>query len=173
MGRLIDDLLDLSRLGRKELEKTRIDMDKLVRRIISDQCERHQWTNVTIDVSNLPHANADESLIEQVWINLISNAAKYSSQKEAPKVEISANITPDEIIYVVKDNGVGFDMRYADKLFGVFQRLHKVTEFEGTGIGLALAHRIILRHRGRIWANAIPGEGATFYFSLPNDSSIK
>lgn len=172
MGRLIDDLLDLSRLGRKDLEKARIDMDKLVRRIIHDQHERHQWTNPVIDIADLPPAKADESLIEQVWINLLSNAVKYSSQKETPRIEISAEVTPDEIIYCIKDNGVGFDMRYVDKLFGVFQRLHKVTEFEGTGIGLALTHRILMRHRGRIWANAIPGEGATFYFSLPNDSSI-
>jgi light-regulated signal transduction histidine kinase (bacteriophytochrome) len=106
-------------------------------------------------------------LILQVWGNLISNALKYSARKERPKIQISSHVSGADIVYVVEDNGAGFDMQYADKLFGVFQRLHKPTEYEGTGVGLALVHRIISKHGGRTWATAEPGKGAKFYFSLP------
>ncbi len=120
-----------------------------------------------IKVGNLEAAYCDSSLIRQVWINLISNAIKYSGGRNNPKIEIDSVKSNDEIICSIKDNGVGFNMQYADKLFGVFQRLHKMTEFEGTGVGLALVHRIVSRHRGRVWAEAEEDKGATFYFSLP------
>jgi light-regulated signal transduction histidine kinase (bacteriophytochrome) len=120
-------------------------------------------------VGKLPNATADRSLLEQVWSNLLSNAIKFSAQKDHPVVEVGAIVAEDENIYFVRDNGAGFDPRYRDKLFGVFQRLHDESEFPGTGVGLALVHRIITRHGGRIWADSQPGDGATFHFSLPRD----
>lgn len=165
MGQLIDDLLNMSRLGRRELEKSVVDMNRMVNRVINEL--KPGETNCVVQIDPLEPARCDESLIEQVWINLLSNAFKYSSHAETPTVSITCQTTPGEVIYSVADNGVGFDMKYSDKLFGVFQRLHKVTEFEGTGIGLALAQRIVNRHGGRIWADASPGKGATFWFSLP------
>ena len=123
--------------------------------------------NAVIKINLLPPADADYTLLHQVWINLISNAIKYSSKKEKPEVQIGSTETENEIIFFVKDNGAGFDMKYADKLFGIFQRLHNPTEFEGTGIGLAIVQRIITKHGGRIWAEAKINIGATFYFTLP------
>jgi two-component system sensor histidine kinase/response regulator len=112
-------------------------------------------------------------LLHQVWLNLLSNAIKYSGKKEKPEIEIGSKNSEVEITYYVKDNGSGFNMKYADKLFGVFQRLHKPSEFEGTGVGLAIVHRIITKHGGRIWACAKPDEGATFYFTIPPTKSSK
>ena len=166
MGQLIDDLLNLSRMSRQELEVYPVSMDALVAAVIAEQLNGnvHQYS---ISVSQLPPASCDRSLITQVWTNLISNAIKYAKPKEHPVIEIDSYTAPGEIIYRVKDNGVGFNMKYADKLFGVFQRLHKMTEFEGTGVGLALVHQIVSRHGGRVWAEAETGKGATFSFSLP------
>ncbi len=115
---------------------------------------------------------ADYSLVTQVWINLISNAIKYSAKNENPKIEIGSIQYENEIVHYVKDNGAGFDMKYANKLFGVFQRLHTATEFEGSGVGLAIVKRIISKHGGRVWAESKPNEGATFYFSLPVCESL-
>ena len=166
MGRLIDDLLNLSRMGRKELVVNNVDMTGLVESVIKEK-ELFETNETVIKIGELHPARCDRSLISQVWINLISNAIKYSGKKEKPVIEISSTKTPFEIVYSVKDNGVGFDMKYAGKLFGVFQRLHKATDYEGTGVGLALINRIVLRHRGRVWADAAVDKGATFYFALP------
>lgn len=169
MGALIDDLLRFSRLGRKSMEPSLIDMAELANSTLerleqdaaSDQLEFH--------VGKLPPAIADRNLMQQVWINLLSNAVKFSSRTEKPVVEVGAIVGEEENVYYVRDNGAGFDPRYQDKLFGVFQRLHDSSEFSGTGVGLALVHRIVTRHGGRVWADGRPGEGATFHFSVPRE----
>jgi PAS domain S-box-containing protein len=168
MNNLIDSLLKLSKLGRKQVEKSKIDVTKLVQDVLHEVGSPAQ-NKVDITVTPLPPAMADRSLLSQVWINLISNAIKYSSRKESPHVEIGSHKLENEIVYYVKDNGAGFSMEYADKLFGVFQRLHSATEFEGTGIGLAIVQRIVTQHGGRVWAEGKVNEGATFYFSLPEE----
>jgi PAS domain S-box-containing protein len=166
MGQLIDDLLNLSRMGRKELSIHKIDMNKLVQSVVYD-LTFSKPVNPTINIGSLLPAESDHSMVQQVWMNLISNAIKYSGKKTDPVIEINSVIKGDDIIYCVKDNGVGFNMQYSGKLFGVFQRLHKMSEFDGTGVGLALVHRILTRLGGRIWAEAEVDKGATFWFSLP------
>ena len=126
-----------------------------------------QNKKVNISCKTILPAYGDDNLLRQVWVNLISNAIKYSSKNEQQEIEIDSRREGKNIIYSIKDNGVGFDMQYADKLFGVFQRMHKITEFDGTGVGLALVQKIILKHGGKIWADAAINKGATFYFSLP------
>lgn len=168
MGQLIDDLLDFSKMGRKDLMKASVDMDKLINEILESQIPAvHQKIELKLDSLGL--ARADMSMMKQVWINLISNAIKYSNKKEVSRIEIGKRYFDTETHFYIKDNGVGFDMRYANKLFEVFQRLHKVQEFEGTGVGLALVKRIVTRHGGKVWAEAAFNQGATFYFSLPNN----
>ena len=166
MGQLIDDLLNLSHIGRKELTLELTDMNKLVKSVIREQFSENGH-HANIQTGNLAAARCDSNLMRQVWINLISNAIKYSGKEQHPEILINSTQQKNEIIYFIKDNGVGFDMKYAAKLFGVFQRLHKSTEFEGTGIGLALINRILTRHNGKVWAESEKGKGATFYFSLP------
>ncbi|HTJ51556.1 MAG TPA: PAS domain S-box protein [Cyclobacteriaceae bacterium] len=166
MGRLIDDLLAFSKLGKKDLQVTPINMTQLVTTILNDIKYSSPSMNAEIVVYPLMSADADSNLMSQVFTNLISNAIKYSQGKERPIIEIGSQEENAETIYYVKDNGVGFDMKYYDKLFGVFQRLHRDEEFEGTGVGLALVKRIITRHGGKIWAKAEEEKGATFYFSL-------
>lgn len=170
MGTLIDDLLSFSRLGRKEIVKTQTDMKMLVNNCVREL--NSDTKRYTVTVHDLPPCDADSGMMKQVWLNLIGNALKYSSKKEHAEIEIGA--TEDQntdgekyYTYHIKDNGVGFDMQYSNKLFGVFQRLHRLDEFEGTGVGLALVKRIINRHGGRIWAEGEPNKGATFYFTLP------
>lgn len=165
MGILIDDLLAFSQLGRKEVQKTTIHMNELVAGVMLElqEATHHQ---AHIEVGNLHAVHADYSLIHQVMYNLLSNAIKYSSKKDRPHVEIASETRNGEIIFSVKDNGSGFDMRFVGKLFGVFQRLHSQDEFEGTGVGLAIVHRIIARHGGNVWAEGRVDAGATFYFSL-------
>jgi PAS domain S-box-containing protein len=167
MGHLIDDLLDFSRMGRKELMMATINLDQVVSEVL-EEFQLKQTTNIEVACQPLGNVRADMSMVKQVWINLISNAIKYSRKQPISKVEIGRIDTDSEIHFYVKDNGVGFDMQYSHKLFEVFQRLHKVQEFEGTGVGLALVKRIVVRHGGRVWAASRTGEGAVFYFSLPN-----
>jgi len=166
MNTLIEDLLQFSKLGKKPLEKSQVNNQKLVRHII-DEMDPVLTAKASISVSEMYPIEADISLLKQVWINLIGNALKYSSKKEHPVIEIGSYKSGNEITFVVKDNGAGFDTRYADKLFGAFQRLHKYAEFPGTGVGLALVQRIVNRHGGKVWAEGKVNEGAAFYFTLP------
>lgn len=166
MGTLIDELLNLSYLGRKELDVEQVNMEAAVRSVIKEQMLLHTRP-VAIQIKELLPALCDPILIKQVWSNLLSNAIKYSAKNEYACIEITSHKEADAIIYSIKDNGVGFDMKYAGKLFGVFQRLHGLKEFEGSGVGLALVQRVILKHGGKVWAEAEEGKGATFYFSLP------
>lgn len=167
MSALVDDLLELSKLDKKEISKTRVDMNALVKSVVDD-IEQDVKTEATILIHPLHEIEADYTLMRQAMYNLISNAVKYSSKTKHPRVEISSHQQADEIIFTVKDNGVGFNMKYVNKLFVPFQRLHNKSEFEGSGIGLANVSRIIHRHGGKIWADAKLNEGATFYFSLKN-----
>lgn len=169
MDNLVHALLEFSKLGRQELRKTKVDTLQLLKGILEEMSVSTE-NKTEFRVGPLPSVWADRNLITQVWINLISNAIKYSAKKEAPVVEIGSYPNPEEktIVFYVKDNGAGFDMKYANKLFGVFQRLHHIDEFDGTGVGLALVHRIVGRHGGSTWAEAKVDEGATFYFSLPD-----
>lgn len=167
MGQLIDDLLTFSRLGRKELLKRNIPMQDMVTEICREMKMEHSDRNIQFKVNTLEPVLGDSAALNQVWTNLISNAVKYSKLNEVTIIEIGSEVRGDEIIYSIKDNGAGFDMRYASKLFGVFQRLHSDEKFEGTGVGLAIVHRIISKHKGRVWAEGKVNEGATFNFSLP------
>src|SRR5258706_18561 len=166
MGQLIDDLLTFSRLGRRELTKSTVNMNSLVAKVWEELTRFNERNNLKLILSDLPDAKADSVGITQVWTNLISNAVKYSRYKEYPIVEIGHLNKEGAIVYYVRDNGAGFDMKYYDKLFGVFQRLHSAKEFEGTGVGLAIVHRIVSRHGGTDWAESTMKEGTTFYFSL-------
>lgn len=168
MGQLIDDLLDFSRLGRAAIEVRQVEMRDLVQSVIKDLQNSDQYTVPEIRINDLADAQCDPILMRQVWANLISNAVKYSRKKESPLIEIGTSHRNGMNTYYVKDNGAGFNMEFYDKLFAVFQRLHKVTEYEGTGVGLALVQRIIAKHRGKVWADSEPDKGATFYFTLPN-----
>ena len=167
MGELIDCLLNFSRLGRKELNKTDVDMNMLVDDVIKElDIEKKETLNYQVD--DLQKVKGDVLLLKQVLLNLVSNAVKYSAKNKKPVVKIgNMKHKTHGLVYYVKDNGAGFDMKYNDKLFGVFQRLHSDNEFEGIGIGLAIVKRIIARHGGHIWAEAEVDKGATFYFSLP------
>jgi light-regulated signal transduction histidine kinase (bacteriophytochrome) len=164
MGRLLDDLLAFSRFGRAAMSPVEVDMTACARAVAE---ELARGSPCTIVIDTLPPAHADAGLVRQVWSNLIGNAVKYSSKRADARVEITARVELDHYVYCVKDNGAGFDPRYADKLFNVFQRLHSEDEFPGTGVGLAIVQRIVARHGGRAWAEGRPGEGATFCFSLP------
>jgi PAS domain S-box-containing protein len=170
MGLLIDDLLAFSRLGRQPLFMEQTDMKSLAFEALDQVHAGGLGTNASTVIHDLPAAHVDPSLLKQVWINLLSNALKYSSTRKSPQIEVGflkAENAHDHLTFFVKDNGVGFDMRYYDKLFGVFQRLHRVDEFAGTGVGLAIVHRLITRHGGRVWAEAELDKGATFFFSVP------
>jgi PAS domain S-box-containing protein len=168
MAKLIDDLLDFSRVGRKEVTKSVVNTESLVRSVISELRPQEGERDIDITIAPLDPCEADPNLLRQVWTNLISNALKYSRKKPKSEIEISSRKGAGEIIYQVRDNGTGFDMQYAHKLFGVFQRLHRQQEFEGTGVGLAIVHRIVSRHGGKVWAEGEADKGASFYFSLPN-----
>jgi PAS domain S-box-containing protein len=166
MGNLIDDLLLLSRLGRQELRRRKVYPSEIVRQLIEEWGEQRLNPAAQIEVDEMPPASADPGLLRVVYDNLLTNALKYSQYVNEPVVKVSYNQKENEIVYSVKDNGVGFDMRYANRLFGVFQRLHGTQEYEGTGIGLATVQRIVHRHGGRVWAEAEVDKGAAFYFTL-------
>lgn len=167
MGDLIDALLSFSRLNRADIQKTLIDSESMVSQLQEMFTEDFKSRKIEIQINKLPLMYGDYQLIKQVWMNLLSNAIKYTSKKEVTKIEIGSLENDSEIVFFVKDNGAGFNMKYGDKLFGVFQRLHKPRDFEGIGIGLANVNRIITRHGGRCWAEGELGLGAAFYFSLP------
>jgi PAS domain S-box-containing protein len=167
MGQLIDDLLTFSRVGKQGLIKVNLEMNSLVKAVVEDQRVKNPDKKFNVNVKPLDQAFGDHSMIKLAVTNLVSNAIKYSSKKEVAEIEIGSYVENDHTVYYIKDNGVGFDMAYYDKLFGVFQRLHNPREFEGTGVGLALVQRIIYKHNGKVWAKGKEEEGATFYFSLP------
>jgi signal transduction histidine kinase/CHASE3 domain sensor protein len=169
MGNLIDALLTFSRLSRTELQKTKINSQNMVAQVLKSFGDEMAGRDVEINIAELPDAIGDETLIHQVWENLISNALKYSKNKEKATIAIGSEIVDNKTVFSIRDNGAGFDMKYADKLFGVFQRMHKATEFEGIGIGLANVNRIVVRHGGKCRAESEVGNGATFFFSLPNE----
>jgi PAS domain S-box-containing protein len=167
MGELIDALLSFSKMGRKELVTGLIDMESIVRSVVAEETFQEKQ-KISIDIGSIHPAKGDQILIKQVWTNLISNAIKYSRRKPAISITIDSFIKDGMVVYKVNDNGAGFDMEYYDKLFGVFQRLHSQEEFQGTGIGLAIVHKIIHRHQGKLWAESKVNEGSCFYFSLPS-----
>ena len=167
MGELIDDLLAFSRLSRREIRKSRIDMKALAKTVFKEQAAGEGETRIDFKIGRLPSAVGDPALIRQVWTNLLANAVKFTSGRKRAIIEAGATEEKDETVYYVRDNGAGFDMEYAEKLFGVFQRLHSESEFEGTGVGLAIVKRVIQRHGGRVWAEGAVDRGAVFYFALP------
>lgn len=167
MGYLIDDLLTLSRLGRQELRFSRINMKLMANSVYQDLISMEDKNKIAFRLHDIPDSFGDPSLVRQVFLNLIGNAIKFSSLKSKPVIEVDCLTNATENVYSVRDNGAGFNMVYSDKLFGVFQRLHTTNEFEGTGVGLAIVKRIILRMKGRVWAEGIVDKGATFYFALP------
>jgi two-component system sensor kinase len=167
MGKLIDALLDLSKLSRQDLNAKMLD----VRRLVESTCQELQnlYPDRTIhfEIKDMPQGFGDRALVKQVLVNILANAVKFTMTRDAAVIEAGGYDDGKETVYYIKDNGVGFDMEFRDKLFGVFQRLHDASEYEGTGVGMALAQRIIHRHKGRIWADGKVNEGASFYFSLP------
>jgi light-regulated signal transduction histidine kinase (bacteriophytochrome) len=164
---LINDLLAFSRFSRLPLNKIAVDMNVLVQDVLAGLDLKPQGREIKLHIGALPSCQADPALLKQAWMNLLSNALKYTGRRQQSVIEINCQAGLDEsTVYFVRDNGAGFDMRYAGKLFGVFQRLHSVEEYEGTGAGLAIVQRIINRHGGRIWAEAAVDQGATFYFTL-------
>ncbi len=167
MGCLIDDLLTLSRMGRKGIRSSSIDMRELAESVFNELKATAPNRNLQFKIDILPPARGDTSMIRQVFANLLSNAIKFTKTEEVTVIEVAGKVEENENIYYIRDNGIGFDMKYVKKLFGVFQRLHSEEEFEGTGVGLAIAQRIIKRHGGRVWAEGKVNGGATFYFTLP------
>jgi len=167
MGQLIDDLLTFSRLSRQPMARGRTDMTALVRSSARDIQRAEPGRSFEFVLGALPPAHAEPSLVKHVIDNLMQNAAKFTRTRDGARIEIGHTMDQNQTVYFVRDNGVGFDMKYADKLFGVFQRLHRAADFEGTGVGLAIVHRIVSRHGGRAWADSAVGCGATFFFTLP------
>ncbi|UTD25894.1 ATP-binding protein [Bradyrhizobium sp. WD16] len=167
MARLIDDVLEFSRVSRRELAAAPVDMAALVREVFEEARSAAPQRKIVLRLGAAPPVRGDCSMIRQVLANLFSNAVKFTARCAEAVIEVDGTVEGDEVVYRVKDNGAGFDMRYADKLFGVFQRLHGADEFEGTGIGLAIVKHIVLRHGGRVWAEGKVDEGASFSFTLP------
>ena len=168
MAQLIDDLLALSRLGRQTLNPALLDIEKIFHEAWKELCRSTPGRNARLNLRDLKTASRDEGLIKQVVLNILSNSLKYTRDRDPALIEVRSFFDGDgSIVFSVKDNGAGFDMKFYDKLFGVFQRLHSESEYKGTGIGLAIVQRIIQRHGGRVWAESEVGKGATFFFSLP------
>jgi len=172
MGNLIDDLLAFSRTGRHDLEKISINSNAMVHDVIAGINNKHTGNAVEWIVPALHDTYADATTLKQVWINLLNNAVKYSATKQRSIIELGSYKGENEVIFFVKDNGVGFENKYVHKLFKVFQRLHTSDEFEGTGVGLAIVEKIITKHGGRVWAEGVKDQGASFYFSLPDGNAI-
>jgi signal transduction histidine kinase len=166
MGDLIEDLLSFSRLSRTPLTKREVDPAGVVRAALDDLNWQREGRNLELNIAPLPACQGDPALLKLVWSNLLNNALKFTRHRDPARIEAGSRTEGGETVYFVRDNGAGFDMRYADKLFGVFQRLHRVEEYEGTGVGLAIVQRIVQRHGGRIWAEAAVDCGATFYFTV-------
>ena len=166
MGVLIDDLLTFSRLSRLPLHKQNVDMARLARDSFAELAPEKKGRKIELKIGDLPKVHGDPALLKQVWVNLLSNAVNYTRKRETAIIEVGSTRENGSATCFVSDNGAGFDMQYAHKLFGVFQRLHRTDEFEGTGVGLAIVQRVINRHGGRVWAEGTEGKGATFYFTL-------
>jgi len=173
MGNLIDDLLAFSRIGRAEAHKTMVSLQQLVQEAQSEVAQETDGRNINWKIGRLPACYGDRSMLRLALINLLANAVKFTRTRPQAEIEIaSTNHNPDQIVVSIKDNGVGFDMKYVNKLFGVFQRLHATEAFEGTGIGLATVQRIVHRHGGRVWAEGLVDGGATFYFSVSKSQGV-
>ena len=172
MGQLIDDLLQFSRLGRAEIHKMPVDLNDIVEQVRKELEPETRDRSILWRLGRLPVVVADQAMLRQAIENLVANALKFTRHCPTAEIEIGCKPEPTgELVFFIRDNGVGFDMRYYSKLFEIFQRLHSEREFEGTGIGLAIVRRVVERHGGRVWAEGAVGAGATFYFSLPQDSS--
>ena len=167
MGTLVDDLLNFSRMGRVEMKREVVDMRQLAREVVVHLASETNGRDIQWSIAELPEVSGDRALLKQVLVNLFSNAVKYTRDREQARIQVEYDRREMETEFRVRDNGAGFEMKYVHKLFGVFQRLHTVDEFEGTGIGLANVQRIIVRHGGRTWAEGEPGVGATIYFTVP------
>jgi light-regulated signal transduction histidine kinase (bacteriophytochrome) len=173
MGQLITDLLEFSRLGRNKMSSSDIDMSELAQSVFDELARAAPERNIECRLQPLPSACGDRAMIRQVLVNLLSNAIKFSKPARTASIEVGySGSDAGRNTYYVKDNGAGFDMQYRDKLFGVFQRLHSVKEFEGTGVGLAIVERIVVRHGGRVWAEGLVNQGATFHFTLPAEGAV-
>jgi light-regulated signal transduction histidine kinase (bacteriophytochrome) len=174
MDNLVDDLLAFSRIGRTETQKTTINLEQVVKSVVTEIAPDTRGRDIAWRIGTLPLGYGDPSLLRLVFSNLISNAVKFTRTREQAQIEIGLlDDTPEEVVVFVRDDGVGFDMKYKEKLFGVFQRLHSHETFEGTGIGLATVQRIVHRHGGRVWAEASVDNGATFYIALPKPGNVK
>lgn len=169
MGQLIDDILQLSRAGRQEMNKTEIELESLFKQVFNELKQSNPDRDVQMEIEPLPHVYGDRTLLHQLISNLVSNSFKFTAPRETALIKVGYKKEKNNYVFYVKDNGVGFNMKYSGKLFGLFQRLHGQTEFEGTGVGLSIVQRIIRRHGGDVWAEGKVDEGATFYFSLPRD----
>ncbi|PYM71369.1 MAG: hypothetical protein DME10_16465, partial [Candidatus Rokuibacteriota bacterium] len=167
MGHLVDGLLTFSRLGRQAVSRQAVSIEEVVRLALDELHAEQEGRHMEVVKGDLPPCEGDPRLLRQVWVNLLSNAFKFTRNREEARIELGCEMADGVPVYFVKDNGIGFDMRYVDKLFGVFQRLHRQEDYEGTGVGLAIVQRIVHRHGGRVWAEGKEGQGAAFYFTLP------
>jgi light-regulated signal transduction histidine kinase (bacteriophytochrome) len=168
MDRLITDLLRLSQLNRQALHREPVRFAELVRRLIDDLAEQRAGRDIEFVIADFPTWQVDAGLLQQVFVNLISNAIKFTRERARARIEVGYRMDGATLVCFVKDNGVGFNMKYMNKLFGVFQRLHSADQFEGTGVGLSIVRRIVERHGGKVWVDGAQDQGATFYFSLPD-----